>query len=187
MKRRSKSSPPSTKRTVAEPGTPGPFTADLARDQRQRDFPGASPASTKKSAALRKQLFHSSLVLTRSGTSANMNSSSGSSGHTALPVHRTPPYHVLDNITVDELPRFPPDHVIDDITVDELPRAARVQRERDPPDLHDVVTQQTEILAGMLAELLTRTRTRRTRTSRGPELRLETSHPSTGNVVPDTR
>lgn len=65
-----------------------------------------------------------------------MNSSSGSSGHTALPVHKTPP-----------------DDVIDDITVDELPRAARNQRKRDPPDLHDIVTQHTEILAGMLAKL----------------------------------
>lgn len=128
MNRRSKSSAPSTKRTFKEPGTPGPFTADLARDQRQRDFPGASPASTKKLAALRKQLFHSSMVLTRSGTSANMNSSSGSSGHTALRAHRTPPDHALDDITVEELPRIPPDHAIDDITVDELPRAARNQQ-----------------------------------------------------------
>lgn len=33
---------------------------------------------------------------------------------------------------------------------------ARDERERDPPDLHDVVTQQTEILQGMLAELRAR-------------------------------
>lgn len=45
---------------------------------------------------------------------------------------------------------------MDDVTVDELPRAPREQRERDPPDLHDVVNQQTEILAGMLAELCAR-------------------------------
>lgn len=55
-------------------------------------------------------------------------------------------------MSVEELPRFP-DQVID---VDELPRAAPQRREQDPPDLHDVVTQQTEILAGMLAELRAR-------------------------------
>lgn len=131
MKRRSKSSPPSTKRTFTEPGTPGPFTSDLARDQRQRNFPRASPTSTQKSAALRKQLFSTPMVVTRS--TATLDTSSDSSEHTAQPAHRTPP-----------------DQHLDDIIVDELPRAPREPRQRDPPDLHDVVTQQTEILAGML-------------------------------------
>lgn len=40
--------------------------------------------------------------------------------------------------------------------IDEAPRAPREQGEHDPPHLHDVVTQQTEILAGMLAELRAR-------------------------------
>lgn len=80
-----------------------------------------------------------------------MNNSSGSSGNAGAPAHRTPPA-ALDDISVEELPGFP-DHGID---VDELPRAAQNRRERDPPDLHDVVTQQTEILAGMLAELRAR-------------------------------
>lgn len=138
MKRRSKSSPPSTKRTFTEPGTPGPFTADLARDQRQENFPGASPTSTKKTAALRKQLFNTPMVVTRS--TATMDSSSESSGPSARPEHGTPPA---------------PQH-LNDIIIDELPRAPREPRERDPPDLQDVVTQQTEILAGMLAELRAR-------------------------------
>lgn len=147
MKRRSKSSPPSTKRPFTEPGTPGPFTADIARDQRQRDFPGASPTSTKKSDALRKQLFQQShMVRTRAGTSATMNSS-GSSTNTPAPTHRTPPSQDRQ-----ELPQFP-DHVID---VDELPRGVPQRREREPADIHDLVTQQTEVLAGMLAELRAR-------------------------------
>lgn len=57
MKRRSRSSPPSTKRSHTVPGTPAPFTADLARDQRQRDFPGASPESIQKVSSFRTQLF----------------------------------------------------------------------------------------------------------------------------------
>lgn len=59
MKRRSRSSPPSNKRVLTQPGTPGPFTADLVRDQLHKDFPRAYPASVRKSAALRKQLFNS--------------------------------------------------------------------------------------------------------------------------------
>lgn len=45
---------------------------------------------------------------------------------------------------------------MDDIVINEAPRAPREPRERDPPDLHDLVAQQTEILAGMLAELRAR-------------------------------
>lgn len=80
------------------------------------------------------------MVLTRAGTSATMDSSStDSSGPAAPPVHRTPP-----------------DQILDDIVINEEPRAPRKPRERDPPDLHDVVTQQTEIIAGMLAKLRAR-------------------------------
>lgn len=132
MKRRSRSSPPTNKRAFAEPGPPGPFTTDLARDQLHRDYPGASPAFTKKSAALRKQLFHNSMVLTRAGTSANVDNSSSDSSGPAPPDHRTPPEQIINNLIIDEAPRAP-----------------REPRERDPPDLQDVVTQQTEILAGM--------------------------------------
>lgn len=39
---------------VCGTGHPRPFTSDLPRDQLHRDFPGASPASTRKSAVLRK-------------------------------------------------------------------------------------------------------------------------------------
>lgn len=80
------------------------------------------------------------MVLTRASTSATLDSSSDSSGRTAQPVHRT----------------LPEQNIMDDIIVDELLRAPREPRERDPPDLRDVVTQQTEILAGMLAELCAR-------------------------------
>lgn len=121
---------------VCGTGHPRPFTSDLAIDQLHRDFPGASG---RKSAVLRKQLFHhSSMVLTRTmaGTSSNLdNSSSESSGPSAPPIHRTPPDQLLNNLIIHEAPRAP-----------------REPRERDPPDLQNVVTQQTEILAGMLAE-----------------------------------
>lgn len=76
MKRRSRSTPRQTKRASTVPGTPGPFTADLARDQLQSNFPGASPESTKKTAALRKQLFGSHMVKTRQATMDGSSSSS---------------------------------------------------------------------------------------------------------------
>lgn len=44
---------------------------------------------------------------------------------------------------------------MDDL-IEELPRAPRAQPARDPPDVQDVLTQQTEVLAGMLAELRAR-------------------------------
>lgn len=132
MKRRSKSTPRQTKRVSTVPGTPRPFAADLARDQLQRDFPGASPESTKKTAALRKQLFGSHMVKTRQTT---MDNSSSSSSDRPLPIHATPP--------------------LDD-AIEELPRAARAPAARDPPDIQDVLTHQTEVLAGMLAELRAR-------------------------------
>lgn len=132
MKRRSRSTPRQTKRATTVPGTPGPFAADLARDQLQSNFPGASPESTKKTAALRKQLFGSHMVKTRQAT---MDGSSSSSSDRPLPIHVTPP--------VDDL-------------IEQLPRAPRAQPARDPPDVQDVLTQQTEVLAGMLAELRAR-------------------------------
>lgn len=142
MKRRSRSSPPTTKHVLAEPGTPGPFTSDLAREQLNKDFPGASPATTRKSVVLKKQLFHSSMVLTRNMaetlSTLDQDTLSDSSGPQA-PIHQTPPDQLLGNLVIDEAPREP-----------------RQPRERDPPDLLDVVTQQTEILAGMLAELRAR-------------------------------
>lgn len=169
MKRRSKSSPPSTKRPFTEPGTPGPFTADLARDQRQRDFPGASPTSTKKTDALRKQLFQNTLMVRiRAGTSATMNSS-GSSANTPAPLHRTPPSQEGNDVSIEELPQFP----LPAIDVDQLPRGVPNRREREPADVHDLVTQQTEVLAGMLAERRARQGHARSRGSGGPKLRLE--------------
>lgn len=141
MKRRSRSSPPATKRVFAEPGTPGPFTWGLAREQLNKDFPGASPTSTHKSAVLRKQLFHSSMVVTRNmaGSSATHDETSSDSSGPQLQVHQTPPDQLIGNPIIDE-----------------APRAAREVRERDPPDLHDFFTQQTEIPQGMLAELRAR-------------------------------
>lgn len=53
--------------------------------------------------------------------------------------------------------RNPPVQMIGNLHhIDEAPREPRQPRERDPPDLQDVVTQQTDILAGMLAELRAR-------------------------------
>lgn len=60
-------------------------------------------------------------------------------GPSAPPVHRTPQDQLLNNLIIDEAPRAP-----------------REPRERDPPNLQDVVTQQTEILAGIFTELRVR-------------------------------
>lgn len=80
------------------------------------------------------------MVLTRAGTSATMDDSSTDSSEPAAPPdHRTPSNQILD-----------------DMAINEVPRAPREPRERDPPDLHDVVTQHTEILTGMLDELRAR-------------------------------
>lgn len=46
-----------------------------------------------------------------------------------------------------------PDQTIGSLVIDEAPREPQQPRKRDPPDFQDVVTQQTMILAGMLAEL----------------------------------
>lgn len=46
--------------------------------------------------------------------------------------------------------------MIGNLVIDEAPREPRQPRKRDPSDFQDVVTQQTKILAGMLAELRTR-------------------------------
>lgn len=44
--------------SLLEPVTPGPFTSDLVRDHLYRDFPGASPTSTREASVQRKELFH---------------------------------------------------------------------------------------------------------------------------------
>lgn len=136
MKRRSRSSPPATKRTLTEPGTPGPFTAGLVREQQHRDFPGASPASTRKSAALRQQLFNDPMVVIRNmaGSSVTRDDTSSDSSGLPLQEHQTPPDRLVGNLIIDE----------------------KKPIERDPPDLHDVVTQHMEILQGMFAELRAR-------------------------------
>lgn len=81
------------------------------------------------------------MVITRNmaGYSATHNETSSDSSGPQLQVHQTPPDQLIGNLFIDE-----------------APRAAREVRERDPPDHHDVVTQQTEILQGMLAELRAR-------------------------------
>lgn len=50
----------------------------------------------------------------------------------------------------------PPDQLIGKLIINEAPREPQQPRERDLLDLQDIVTQQTEILAGMLAELWAR-------------------------------
>lgn len=64
------------------------------------------------------------------------------------PSQQTPPEQMIGGLGIlHEAPRVP---------IDEAPRLPRQPRERDPPDLQDVITQQTEILAGMMAELRAR-------------------------------
>lgn len=114
------------------------------------------------------------MVRTRTKAAFTMDSSTDSSELLTLSVHETPQ---------------------DTITVDELPRAPRQQQERDPPNLQDVVAQQTEILLGMLAELRARQAApapscsfgQRYRTTGGPGLRLVPPRPTTGNVFSSAR
>lgn len=140
-KRRSRSTPPVHKRPNTEPGTHGPFTADLARANLQGNFPGASPKSTKKIFSFQKQLYNS-MDTTRAGmeTSQAGPSSLPSQGEDNSPsiFHVTPPV-------------LPDDDAIEDSTRDPLKRSA--PRVQGPLDLQDVLTQQTEVLAGMMQEL----------------------------------
>lgn len=158
MKRKYNSSPPATKRTRAEPGTPGPSTADIARDQRQRDFPGASPASVQKAFSFRKQLFQVQMVNTRAMATnssfliLNVTTSSGM-------IHQTPP---------EKKPLVNPDDLIYQ-AVNPCQRQ-QPQRERDPPDLQYVLTQQTEVFAGIMAEF---------RACQQPAQQLNTAEPPT--------
>lgn len=132
---------------LLEPGTLGPFTSDLVRAHLHRDFPGASPTSTRKASVQRKELFHQSMVITKNmdGTTStpSQDDSAGSSGPSIsqAPLHNQ---------------HIPPDQMIGNLVIDEAPREPRQPRKRDPPDFQDVVTQQTKILAGMLAKLRAR-------------------------------
>lgn len=81
------------------------------------------------------------MVITRNmaGSSATHDETSSNSSGPHFPAHQTPPDQLIGNLIVDE-----------------APRALRNERERDQPDLYDFVTQQIEILLGMLAELRAR-------------------------------
>lgn len=145
MKRRSRSSPPSTRRPHTASGISEPFTADLARDQRQRDFPGVSPESVQKVLSFRKQLFQ--MINTRAiATNSSLSDPEHDDSH---PVpsgmdHATPP----EQLIVD------PNNLIEQAV---HPRQRQQQQqERDPTDLQDVLTQQTEVLAGVMVELRAR-------------------------------
>lgn len=132
---------------LLEPVTPGPFTSDLMRDHLHRDFPGASPESTRKASVQQKELFHQSMVITRNmaGTSStpSQDDSAGSSG----PSISQAPLHNQHK---------PPDQMVGSLVIDEAPREPRQPKKRNPSDFQDVVTQQTKILTGMLAELWAR-------------------------------
>lgn len=146
MKRRSRSSPPLLKRHSAEPGTPGPFTAELARDRLQQDFCGASPSSTRKSSAFRKQLFQvpKPMVTTRlqestmHSTPDDTSSEAGASGILQQPRaedHFTPPEHFIPGPDAELI-----------INAPRSPQCLSARAPRDPPDVADVLTQQTAVL-----------------------------------------
>lgn len=150
MKRRSRSSPPTGKRLLPNtaPGTPGPYTDDLQRRQQQDRFPGASPSSTKKVLAFRKQLFDPMVVTRHAATMQNSETSSSSAG-AAGPApssddHFTPPaaFDLPGNDDIVEAPRSP--------------NRPRQPRARDPPDIGEVLTQQTAVLARMMEQLQAR-------------------------------
>lgn len=146
VKRRSRSSPPEPKRT--HPGSPGPYTEDLFRADRQDRFPGAFPTSVKKVLDFRQQLFMttrgqeataSQASLAAMSTSSPSDDAPRSETEFTAPLQVTPP-HVADDL-IEELPRNPQE-----------PRQPAGRR-GNPPDLQDVVTQQTEILENMMRAL----------------------------------
>lgn len=145
MKRRSRSSPPAGRRQTTAPGTPRPYTDDLQRRLQQDRFPGASPLSTK----FRKQLFDGPMVVTRHGaTMQSSDSTSSSSAGAAGPApstedHFTPPAAFdLPGNDIVEAPRSP--------------ARPRQPRARDTPDIAEVLTQQTAVLARMMEQLQAR-------------------------------
>lgn len=151
MKRRSKSSPPHSKRATAVPGTPVPFTDDLQRDRLQENFPGASPCSTRKVSTFRKQLFQAPMVITllqETTMQSTPEDASSSAGASELPPpgsedHFTPPEHFILNPAAELI-----------INAPRSPGARpRQPRARDPPDIAEVLTQQTAVLAEMMEQL----------------------------------
>lgn len=133
-----------------DPGTPGPHNEDLARSQQASVFPAASPRSTKKLITYRKQLFGSptDMVETRNmaasdkGSTASLQEarsdddlSQPGPGPSQLPSHEVAVN--LDN----PLPN--------------IVNLARSPARRHPaaPEIEDVLTQQTQVLAGIMRRL----------------------------------
>lgn len=146
-KRRSRSYPPEVKRTA--PGTPGLFTDDAARPDRQNRFPGASLKSVQKVLDFRSQLF----MKTRAQEAAASQASQLSTATTST----SPPSEGTQQLEMEFTapPLVTPPHVANDL-IEQLPRQPqepRQPRRANPPDLQDVVTQQTEILENVMRAL----------------------------------
>lgn len=145
VKRRSRSTPPAAKRPpVVIPGTPGPFEEDNVRTGLQAKYPGASPISTGKLLSFKRQLFAPVDMITRGmaqqGSSSLLSTASTSDQPESQDATQAP----ADQGNLLQLP------LGDDIV--EMP-AGNPRRQRYRPDLEDVVTQQTELLAAMLQRL----------------------------------
>lgn len=143
-KRRSKSTPPAPKRPpVLVPGTPGPFEEDRVRSGLQLNYPGASPCSAGKLLSFKRQLFQNTVMITRGMANTN-NTTQNPSPATSEATQGEPS---MSSAPLGQL--LQPG--MDDI--DQCPVNPRGGRQRDRPDLEDVVTQQTELLAAMLERL----------------------------------
>lgn len=133
---------------LLEPGIPGPFTSDLVRDHLHRDFPGASPTSTRKASVQRKELFHQSMVNTRNMAGTSSTPSQDDSAGSLGPSISQAPLHNQHT---------PPDQMIGNLVIDEASRELRQPRKRDPQNFQDVVTQKNQDFGGNASEILGQT------------------------------
>lgn len=142
-KRRSKSTPPAAKRPpTLLPGTPGPFEEDNVRSGRQLNYPGASPVSAGRLLSFKRQLFAKDMI-TR-GMASSLSQPSPSVSDTNQDATQDAPAIVSAPLG-EAGPALPPGNFQECVN----PRG----RARERPDLEDVVTQQTELLAAMIERL----------------------------------
>lgn len=130
MKRRRRhlSSLPQKSQAV-DPGTPGLHTEDKEREKRNRQLSTASPHSAMKLRDLRRDFF--SMGSTRTTVSLSSSADSGTGSDSDL--DRNIPV-LLGTPPIIEAPMDPPAH----------------RRRLAPPELDEVITQQTEVLAALL-------------------------------------
>lgn len=128
----------------------GPFEEDRVRSGLQQNYPGASPCSAGKLLTFKRQLFDQPSMITRGMAQTSSSVISGPSPLSTQELTQEAPSMSLEAAPLGQegiqpLPNQGNNHIL------QLP--ANPRRPRDRPDLEDVVTQQTELLAAMLERL----------------------------------